>query len=263
MTDLMRRSWPAALLTAALLLLWEAYVRVAAPPPAILPAPSRIAAASLEAAATIWWHTEQTLLQTVVGFLLAVVVAVACALAIDLIAPVRRALFPLLIASQTIPIVALAPLLVLWFGFGMLPKVLVVALVCFFPIVVAMAHGLSAADPDLIRLYRTFGASRRQVFWFVRLPTSLPAFFAGVRIAVTYSVVGAIFAEYVGGFRGLGIFLQTAKNSYRTDLVFGMIAVTAALSLALYGLVALIERLAVPWARPMEGDRGPLRTTAR
>jgi ABC-type nitrate/sulfonate/bicarbonate transport system permease component len=156
----------------------------------------------------------------------------------------------LLIASQTVPIIALAPLLVLWFGYGALPKVLVVALVCFFPMVVAAVHGLGATDPEAIKLYRTFGASRRQIYQRVRLPSALPAFFAGVRIAVTYSVIGAVFGEYVGASRGLGIFLQTAKNSYRTDLVFGMIAVTAALSLALYGLAALVERLAIPWAHP-------------
>jgi ABC-type nitrate/sulfonate/bicarbonate transport system permease component len=114
--------------------------------------------------------------------------------------------------------------------------------------VVAAAHGLAATDPELVKLYRTFGATRRQIFRAVRLPTALPAFFAGVRIAITYSVIGAIFGEYVGASRGLGIFLQTAKNSYRTDLVFGMIVVTAALSLALYGLATLVEHLVIPWA---------------
>jgi ABC-type nitrate/sulfonate/bicarbonate transport system permease component len=148
-----------------------------------------------------------------------------------------------------VPIIAIAPLLVLWFGYGMLPKVLVVALVCFFPMVVAAVHGLAATDPELIKLYRTFGATRRQIFRLVRLPTALPSFFAGVRIAVTYSVIGAVFGEYVGASRGLGILLQTAKNSYRTDLVFSMIAVTAALSLLLYALVSLVERLTIPWSR--------------
>jgi ABC-type nitrate/sulfonate/bicarbonate transport system permease component len=157
-------------------------------------------------------------------------------------------LLPLLVVSQTVPIVALAPLLVLWFGYGALPKVLVVALVCFFPMVVATSRGLSATDPELLKLYRTFGASRRQVFRMVRLPTALPAFFSGVRIAVTYSVVGAIFGEYVGAAQGLGIYLQTAKNSYRTDLVFAVIAVTALMSLALFGLAVVVERLAIPWA---------------
>jgi len=245
-----RRAVAPLILAAGLLTLWEAYVRLAAPPPSILPAPTRVARASVDAADLIWWHTRQTLAETLAGFALAVAVGAVCATLIDFFPLVRRALLPLLITSQTIPIIALAPLLVLWFGYGVLPKVLIVALVCFFPIVVATVHGLAAADPELLKLYRTFGASRTQIFRRVRVPTALPSFFTGVRIAITYSVIGAIFGESVGAPRGLGIFLQTAKNSYRTDLVFGMIAVTAALSLGLYALAAAIERLAIPWARP-------------
>jgi ABC-type nitrate/sulfonate/bicarbonate transport system permease component len=251
----MRRLLPPLALAGALLAGWEAYVRIAALPVTILPPPSRIVEAAWTEAGLLRWHAEQTLIETLLGFLLAVVVAVLCAAAIDYFPPARRALFPLLIASQTVPMIALAPLLVLWFGFGMLPKVLVVALVCFFPMVVAAVHGLAATDPEAIKLFRTFGSSRGQIFRLVRLPTALPSFFAGVRIAVTYSVIGAVFGEYVGATRGLGILLQTAKNSYRTDLVFAMIAVTAALSLALYGLVVLIERLAIPWSRAAAGDR--------
>ena len=248
MRIVLRRAAPPLALALGLLALWEVYVRAAGVPRTILPAPTRIASAAFEDAGLLWWHTRQTLLETVVGFALAVAVAALCAAAIDFFPPVRRALFPLLITSQTIPIIALAPLLVLWFGYGVLPKVLIVALVCFFPMVVAAVHGLAATDPELLKLYRTFGASRRQIFRLVRLPTALPSFFAGMRIAVTYSVIGAVFGEYVGATRGLGILLQTAKNSYRTDLVFGMIAVTAALSLALYGAVILLERLVIPWA---------------
>lgn len=241
----------AAPITLALLLLavWEAYVRVRDVPRTILPPPSRVLTASLDNADLLWWHARQTLWETVAGFALAIGIAALCAAAIDFFPLLRRALFPLLVASQTVPIIALAPLLVLWFGYGIMPKVLIVALVCFFPMVVAAVHGLSATDLELVRLYRTFGASRRQIFRLVRLPTALPAFFTGMRIAVTYSVIGAIFGEYVGATRGLGILLQTAKNSYRTDLVFAMIGVTAALSLTLYAVVLLIERLAIPWSR--------------
>jgi ABC-type nitrate/sulfonate/bicarbonate transport system permease component len=246
---------PPLLLALGLLGLWEAYARGSGVPPTILPAPSRIATAGVGAAGLLATHAAQTLQVTVLGFALAVVVAVVFAAAIDFFPAVRRALLPLLITSQTIPMVALAPLLVLWFGFEALPKVLVVALVCFFPMVVATAHGLGATDPELIKLYRTFGASRAQVFRLVRVPTALPSFFSGVRIAVTYSVVGAIFGEYAGAFQGLGIYMQASKNSYRTDLVFASIAVIAALSLALFGLAVLAERLVVPWARAQRGEQ--------
>lgn len=249
MVTSLRRSAAPAILIAALLLAWDLYVRLAGPPPAILPSPGRVLTASIDSAGLIAWHASRTLQETAVGFALALAVALVCAAAIDFSAALRRALMPLLIASQTVPLIALAPLLVLWFGYGVLPKVLIVALVCFFPIVVATVHGLASTDPELLKLYRTFGASRRQIFRHVRWPSALPSCFAGIRIAVTYSVIGAIFGEYAGASRGLGIFLQTAKNSYRTDLVFGMIGVTAALSLGLYALVALAERLAIPWAR--------------
>ncbi|MGH2587577.1 MAG: ABC transporter permease [Dehalococcoidia bacterium] len=255
MRALLLRCLPPAALTLALLAGWETYVRVTDVPATILPSPSRILDAGVTEADLLSWNAQQTLAETVLGFLLAVVVAVVCAAVIDFFPLVRRALFPLLIASQTIPMIALAPLLVLWFGFGMMPKVLVVALVCFFPMVVAAVHGLAATDPEAIKLYRTFGSSRWQIFRLVRLPTALPSFFAGTRIAVTYSVIGAVFAEYVGASRGLGILLQTAKNSYRTDLVFAMIITTAALSLTLYGLVVVIERLAIPWSRFAAADR--------
>ena len=248
LADLAPRALPPLLLALACLGLWEGYVRLAAVPATILPTPSRILTAGLGSLGLLTWHAAQTLAETLAGFGLAVLVAVVCAAAIDFFPLVRRALLPLLVTSQTIPIVALAPLLVLWFGYGALPKVLVVALVCFFPMVVATSRGLSATDPELLKLYRTFGASRRQVFRMVRLPTALPAFFSGVRIAITYSVVGALFGEYVGAAQGLGIYLQTAKNSYRTDLVFAVVAVTALMSLALFGLAVVVERLVIPWA---------------
>jgi ABC-type nitrate/sulfonate/bicarbonate transport system permease component len=234
---------------------WELYTRLAALPVTILPAPSRILTAGLAARGLLVWHASQTLVETLAGFALAVVVAVVCAAAIDFFVFVRRALLPLLVISQTIPIVALAPLLVLWFGYGALPKVLVVALVCFFPMVVATSRGLSATDAELVKLYRTFGASRGQIFRRVRLPTALPSFFSGVRIAITYSVVGAIFGEYVGAAQGLGIYLQTAKNSYRTDLVFAVIAMTALMSLALFGLAIIVERLVIPGPAPRAASR--------
>jgi ABC-type nitrate/sulfonate/bicarbonate transport system permease component len=235
-------------LLAALLVLWEAYVRIAGVPSSLLPAPSRIMDATVQSADLLRWHATQTILEAVLGFGLAVITAVVFATIIEFSRLARAAVLPLLIASQTVPIVALAPLLVLWFGYGALPKILVVALVCFFPMVIALVHGFAATEVELVRLYRSFGATRLQIFRHVRVPTSLPIFFAGMRIAVTYSVIGAVFAEYVGAVRGLGIFLQTAKNSYRTDLVFSMVAVTAALSLLLYGAVLVIERLTIPWA---------------
>jgi ABC-type nitrate/sulfonate/bicarbonate transport system permease component len=162
---------------------------------------------------------------------------------------VRRAVYPLLVASQTVPIVAVAPLLVLWFGIGLLPKVVVVVLVTFFPIAVALLDGLASADRDATDLLESMGASHRQQLLKLRLPGALPSFFTGLRISVTYAVIGAIFGEAVGAIDGLGIWIVLSKNLFRTDLVFAAILVTAALTLGLWLLVGVVERLVIPWHR--------------
>lgn len=239
--------WPPAVLFLILLFFWEGYVRLAPVDPLTLPAPSRIFSASLAKSAEFSLHLQPTLSETAIGFAFSVATGLITAVLLDFTPLLQRALYPLLVASQAIPIVAIAPLFVLWFGFGLLPKVLIVALVCFFPITVATYDGLRGTDPELIKLYRTFGAKTWSLFWRIRLPSALPSFFSGLRIAATYAVVGAIFSEYMGAFTGLGVFLQDAQHSFRTDLVFGIVIVTALLSIALFLAVHLVERLCLPW----------------
>jgi len=238
---------PPLVLLLALLALWEVLVRLAGVPKWLLPAPTQIVAAGLSAAPLLGPHIAQTMQETLLGLGLALVAGLLLAFAIDLSATLRRALYPLLVASQTIPILALAPLLIIWFGYGILPKVLVVALVCFFPVAVGMADGLRAADPELINLLRAMGASRRQIFAKVRLPAALPSFFSGLKIAVTYSVVGAIIGEWVGASVGLGIFMTRSSKSFLTDRVFAAIAITSLLSIALFAVVLVLERAVLPW----------------
>jgi ABC-type nitrate/sulfonate/bicarbonate transport system permease component len=137
--------------------------------------------------------------------------------------------------------------MIIWFGFGLLPKVLVIVLVTFFPIVVALLDGFASTEPEATDLLRTMGATDRQVFLKVRLPTALPSFFTGLRISITYAVIGAVFGEYVGAYEGLGIWMQLSKNAFRTDLVFVAILITAALSIGLFVAVGLLERLVIPW----------------
>src|SRR5262249_30836433 len=150
----------------------------------------------------LWQHTLVTLSETAVGFAAALAAGTLFGAAIDFSSWLRRALYPLLVTSQTIPIITLAPLLVLWLGYALRSKAIVVLLVCFFPITVALADGLRSADPELMKLYRSFGAGRVRIFWSVRLPGALPALFSGIRIAITYSVIGAIFSEYIGANAG-------------------------------------------------------------
>ncbi len=235
------------LLLLLLLLGWQMAVWVWRIPKWLLPSPWQIVTAAAEARTMMGPHVWQTLQETWLGLVLALAAGLTLAMAIDLSAFLRRALYPLLVASQTVPIMAIAPLLIIWFGYGILPKVIVVALVCFFPIAVSTADGLQAADPDLIALLRAIGASKRQIFTKVRLPGALPSFFSGLKIAITYSVIGAIIGEWVGASRGLGIFMIRSSNSFLTDRVFAAIAVTSLISIAMFLAVVALERLLLPW----------------
>jgi ABC-type nitrate/sulfonate/bicarbonate transport system permease component len=238
---------PPTALVLATLVLWQLATAILAIQPWLLPAPTAIARAAWEARGILAPHIVQTAQETLLGFALALGVGLTLGVIIDRWTLARDALYPLLVMSQTIPTIAIAPLLVIWFGYGIWPKIIVVGLICFFPIVVSTADGLRAADPEMVALLRTMGASRRDQFTKVRLPAALPAVFSGVKIAITYSVVGAILGEWVGASRGLGVFMLRATNSFRTDWVFASIAITAVLSIALFGAVALLERLALPW----------------
>ena len=244
----MRDRLPAIALVAAILVAWEAYVRLAGIQPVLLPAPSRIVTALWDYRADAVRHALPTIVETVVGFLAAVLLAVAAAVGMDRVPAIRRSVEPILVTSQTIPVIAVAPLFLLWFGFGLPPKILVVVLVTFFPIVVALLDGFGQASRDASDLMRSYGATDGQAFRKLRWPTALPSFFIGLRIAVVYAVIGAIFGEYVGAKEGLGIWMLLSQNAFRTDLVFAAIVVTSAVSLVLYWVVGLVRRATIPWA---------------
>lgn len=246
---------PPAALVLALVVLWQIAVHLWEVQPWLLPSPTAILRAGWDARDLLGFHAMQTGLETLLGFALALAAGIGLALALDASLLVRRALYPLLVISQTVPIIAIAPLLIIWFGYGIWPKVLVVGLVCFFPIVVSTVDGLRSADPELIALVRTMGASPRQVFAKVRWPGAVPGLFSGIKIAITYSVVGAIIGEWVGASRGLGVFMLRATNAFRTDWVFASILVVALLSLALFVGVQVAERLALRWYYAVRPER--------
>jgi ABC-type nitrate/sulfonate/bicarbonate transport system permease component len=241
---------PAAALTAAILLVWQTATGLGRLPKWLLPSPLDIATALVTNAPLLAFHAARTLEEALIGLVLAFALGLGTAVVMDRSEFARRAFYPVLVTSQTIPIVAIAPLLVIWFGYDLLPKVLVVALVCFFPMVVATFDGLGAVDPEAVRLVRSMGATGWQLFWRVRWPGALPGVFSGVRISVTYGVVGAIVGEFVGASRGLGYYLQHSADQLLTERVFAGIVVSAVLSVALFLVVGLIERLLVPWHRP-------------
>ena len=241
------RVLPVILILAGVIAIWELYCRVADVNPQILPTPSRILAELFDFRELALEHTAQTVKETAVGFSAAIAFALVVAVVMDQIGWMRRALYPLLLASQTIPIIAIAPLVVLWFGFGLLPKALVIVLVTFFPVLVALLDGFASTEREAMNLLHTMGASRFQIFRYLRFPSALPFFFTGVRISASYAVVAAIFAEYVGAYQGLGIWMQISKNAFRTDLVFAAILITSVLSITLFLLVTLAARLTIPW----------------
>lgn len=243
------QSWPALFSVAAALALWEVYVRLSGIPPLVLPAPSRVAVTVWDNRALLWENTVPTIRATLSGFAFSISVAAILSVALDFVPRLRRALFPVFVISQTLPLVAIAPLVVLWFGFDLTPKILLVALVTFFPMLVALVDGYEATDTGIEALLRSMGASRVAVFRLARLPSALPYFFAGLRISITYAVVAAIFSEYVGARAGLGIVILNAKNSFRPDLMLAAVVISSALTVTLFAASALIQTYALRWRR--------------
>jgi putative hydroxymethylpyrimidine transport system permease protein len=213
----------------------------------LVPAPSDIASSLWDDRSLLLSNGWVTLKEVLLGFGIAAVVGVGFAILIHLSDLARRAVYPLLIGSQTIPIVILAPILVVWFGFGLTPKLVIVALICFFPITVNTLDGLRSVDPDLTKMMRSLGAGRLQRLWRAELPTALPYAFSGARVAITVSVIGAVFAEYVGSSEGLGHLINQAQAQLLTARSFAAVVVLSAMALGLFALVTLVERRLVTW----------------
>jgi ABC-type nitrate/sulfonate/bicarbonate transport system permease component len=250
----LRRLYPPALVLGAVIVAWQLVVDLFHIDSDVLPSPSLVARSTWSDRSNLWPAAWTTTKEAVLGVLFAIIVAFVLAVAVDWSRTVRRSVYPLMVASQTLPIIALAPLVIIWFGFGPLPKIALVGLFTFFAIAVGLVQGLASADADAMNLLRTMGASRVQLLLRIRLPTAMPNFFTGLKVAVTYSYVSAIVAEFVGAQQGLGVYMTTTKNAFRTDLVFGAVLVTALLTLILFAIVALAERLALPWRTPAQSD---------
>jgi putative hydroxymethylpyrimidine transport system permease protein len=229
--------------------LWELLIRLLDVPEYLLPAPSAVVAdfgADRELLLTNSWVT---LREMIFGFLLAGAAGLLLAVVLHLSAALRQAVYPILIASQTVPIVVLAPILVILLGFGIAPKLAIVALICFFPIVVNGVDGLRSVDEELVRMMRTLDASRWAIFKRVEFPSALPLIFSGMRIAATYAAIGAVFGEWSGSSAGLGYVMLQATPNLNTARIFAAIVVLTVISLALFLTVSLIERVSIPWAR--------------
>jgi len=228
------------------LVAWEFATRAFGIPAYLLPAPSQIAVSLAENAALILKHGWVTTIEIVLGFLLSIVVGIPLALAIFMWPAFSRSVLPLLVSSQAMPKVAVAPLFLVWFGFGLLPKVLIAFLIAFFPIVIGTAVGLASIEQEKIHLARSMGLGAAATFFKIRLPSALPSVFGGLKISITLAVVGAVVGEFVGGDAGLGYLLMVANGNIDTPLLFaGLVALTVQ-GVVLFFLVELVERLAIP-----------------
>ncbi len=249
----LRSSTPVVVALVGLVVTWDLGVRLFDPEPWLVPPPGDVADALWRTRSVLDDHIRATMTEALLGLAIGSVAGAALALSLSLSGPVRRAVQPLLVVSQSIPMVVLAPLLIVWFGFGTGPRVAVVALIAFFPVAISTLDSLLGTDAELVELFRGLGAGRLTILWRVRLPSAVPGFFAGMKVSSAYAMFGAVIAEWMGASVGLGVYLQRSQASFRTDQLFGAVLIIAAASMALFGLVSLAARLALPWRHPDTG----------
>lgn len=247
LTPIVLRLLPPVILVAGAIAVWQAYTVVTNVPDYLLPGPLSIWQATIDQRDLLWQNAIPTFKIAAGGYFLALGLGLALALAIRYSRVLALSVYPIIIASQTVPILALAPILLVVFGFTILPKLIIVCLICFFPITVNTVDGLRSVDPELINLMRTLGAGRWRLFRDAELPAALPSIFSGARVAVTFCVVGAIFGEWVGSSEGLGWIMQQEQAQFNTPVIFSAMLVLTVMGIGLFSAVSLVERLALPW----------------
>ena len=242
------RGWQSAVLVIALILIWQGISAAGLMPGYMLPGPVRVLAAFVADFPLLMRHLGRTLLEAFSGLALAVAASFVLAVLMDANRFLKQSVTPLLLLTQTMPTIAIAPLLILWMGYGAAPKITLVFITCFFPMTVGLLGAFARADGDAVRLLQSMGAARQQIYRYIKLPEGLPAFFSGLRISASYSIIGAVIAEWLGGDAGLGVYMTRVRRSYSFDKMFAVILLTAALSLFLIQAVAVLERILMPWA---------------
>lgn len=238
---------PAAVALLLILLVWLGLSESGLVPEYMLPSPIAVGKAFVSDFGLMSSHAFYTLQEAIYGLCLGVILAFVMATLMDRFVVLDRAGYPLMVISQTIPTIAIAPILVLWMGFGMAPKITLVVITTFFPIAIGLLNGYESVDPDAINLMRAMGAKRYQIFRYVKLPNATASFFSGLRISASYAVVGAVVSEWLGGFEGLGVYMTRVKKAYAFDKMFAVIVFISVISLVLMSLVSLMEKAAMPW----------------
>ena len=244
---MLKRNIPSVIALTGLVLLWQLVCMAGWIPPYMLPSPIKVLQAFVSELPLLWENSLITLQEAFIGLSLGVTVGFLAAVLMDAFDILYKAFYPLLILTQTIPSVAIAPLLVLWFGYEMTPKIILIVISTFFPVTVGLLDGFRSADKDAIGLLRSMGANRMQIFRHIKFPSALPQLFSGLRIAAAYSVVGAVISEWLGGFGGLGVYMTRVKKAFAFDKMFAVIFLISGISLALMALVELAEKKCMPY----------------
>ena len=245
--NMLKRNIPAVTAVAVFVILWQLVCMAGWIPPYMLPSPVQVLQAFVSELPLLWENSLITLQEAFIGLLLGVAVGFLAAVLMDAFEVLYKAFYPLLILTQTIPSVAIAPLLVLWFGYEMAPKIILIVISTFFPVTVGLLDGFRSADRDAIGLLRSMGAGRLQIFRYIKFPSALPQLFSGLRIAAPYSVVGAVISEWLGGFGGLGVYMTRVKKAFAFDKMFAVIFLISGISLALMALVESAEKKCMPY----------------
>ncbi|GEL76780.1 ABC transporter permease [Tenuibacillus multivorans] len=246
--------WRPLLVITLLFIVWEVCISFFDVPDWLLPAPSQIFGLMISDWTNYSHHVFSTVELVLIGFVIGSSVGVIVAISLHLVPFLKQSMYPLLILSQNIPVIVLAPLLVIWFGFGILPKIIVITLVCFFPIAIALLDGFRRTDRDLMHYMKMAGATKKQIFWKLEWPHALPSLFSGLKISATYSVMGAVISEWLGASEGIGVYMTLASSSFRTDRVFVAIFIIVALSLLFFLLIMWLEKMTIRWQASEEGD---------
>ena len=238
-----------SIIIAVLLIIWQILSMVNIIPKFMLPSPIEVVRAFISDFPLLMEHTEITLIEAFLGLGLGIILGFAVAVIMDRFEYAYKMIYPVLVITQTIPTVAIAPLLVLWMGYGILPKIMLILLTSFFPITIGLLDGFRSVDKDMLNLLKTMGASSFQNFIHLKLPSSLGYFFAGLRISVSYSIIGAVVAEWLGGYDGLGVYMTRVRKSYSFDKMFAVIFLISGISLLLMYFVKKIQRWCMTWER--------------
>ena len=234
---------------AVILIVWQAVCSLGMIDSFLLPSPVQVVKAFVEELPVLMEHSMVTLTEALIGLLLGILLGFVMAVLMDQFEPLYKAFYPLIVLTQTVPTVAIAPLLVLWFGYEMAPKVILIVITTFFPITVGLLNGFKSADKDSINLLRAMGASKVQIFKIVKLPGALSQFFAGLRISASYAVVGAVISEWLGGFSGLGVYMTRVKKAFSFDKMFAVIFLISVISFLLMKCVDLLQKKCMPWEK--------------